>query len=104
MAITIPGFPEDRGPVKVDPATGSTLTKEASYCRDLKGCGDLEYLFLSQSMSINDCDAELCQRRFIASISVNIILYGPETDSGDVAVLMDYIKGNLTGAHKVCPS
>lgn len=103
MAITIPSFSEDRGPLKVDPKTGSTLSKESSYCRDLKGCGDMEYLFLQQSMNINDCDTDLCQRRFVGSVSIQVILYGPESTNADVDTLIDYVQANLKAAHKQCP-
>lgn len=103
MAITIPAFSEDRGPVKVDPNTGSTLSKESSYCRDLVGCGDKDYLFLQQSMNINDCDTDLCQRRFVASVSIQVILYGPESSDADVTTLIDYVRDNLVSAHQSCP-
>lgn len=103
MAITIPGFEEDRGPLKADPKTGSTLSKEASYCRDLKGCGDKEYLFLEQAMSINDCDTDECQRRFLGSVSIKVILYGPETEQADVDTMINYVRDNLKAAHKTCP-
>jgi hypothetical protein len=103
MALEIPAFPEDRGPIKVDPKTGSTLQKETAYCKDLKGCGDKDFTVLSQAMSINKCATDgSCQREFVASVSINIIMDG-DLPSSDVGVLIDYIKDNLEAAHLSCP-
>lgn len=103
MAITIPAFPEDRGPLKVDPNTGSTLQKETSYCKDLRGCGEKDFTVLQQAMSINRCAQDgSCQREFLASVSVNVTLKGDSTEA-DVETLIDYIKDNLKAAYKTCP-
>lgn len=103
MAIVIPAFSEDRGPIKVDPFTGSTLSKEAAYCKDLKGCGQKDYTVLQQAMSINRCAEDgSCVREFVASVSVNVTLKGDNTSS-DVETLIDYIKDNLKAAFLSCP-
>lgn len=103
MAIVIPNFPEDRGPFFVDPTTGSTLAKPSAYCRDLKGCGDQNYLFLSQSMNINGRDDD-CVRLLLASASVKIILYGPEVTSVDIGTVMEYIQNQLEASFVACPA
>lgn len=103
MAITIPTFSEDRGPVSVDPLTGSTLSKVSAYCRDLKGCGDKDYLFLSQAMNINGRDAD-CLREFKASISISVIVYGSDASATDVGTLIDSVKANLVAGYIGCPA
>jgi hypothetical protein len=103
MAITVPSFPEDRGPIKVDPLTGSTLADEVSYCKDLDGCGTKDFLVLSQSMSINECDTTICGKRFLASVSVNLTMRTANNSSDDVETLIDYIRDNLKAAYKACP-
>lgn len=103
MAITIPAFPEDRGPLKVDPNTGSTLQKESAYCKDLRGCGEKDYTVLQQAMSINRCAQDgSCQREFVASVSVNVTLKG-DSSADDVETLIDYIRDNLKAAFTPCP-
>lgn len=100
MPLTIPTFAEDRGPIKVDPDTGSTKSKPASYCRDLKGCGEKDYSFGQMSISINECTN--CVREFKGSLSLNYIV-----DTGlawaDVELMLTEVTNDLESAFKTCP-
>lgn len=100
MALTIPSFSEDRGPIKVDPATGSTITTPASYCRDLKGCGSADFSHGSISLSINNCTN--CVREFQGSFSVSYILNTGHTFA-DVELMWNTAKTALSAAFKTCP-
>jgi len=99
MAITIPSFPEDRGPIKVDPLTGSTITKPSAYCRDLKGCGDATYTVGQISMSVNQCTD--CVRDFKGSASINYIV-GENEKFDEAKKLIDYLMDELKAAHREC--
>lgn len=101
MPLTIPTFSEDRGPIKVDPGTGSTKTTPAVYCRDLKGCGSDDFSFGSMSISINECTD--CTRVFKGSASLSYLV-----DTGlaftDVQLMIDEITTDLSAAFKTCPT
>lgn len=99
MTITIPAFAEDRGPIKVDPLTGSTLTKPAAYCRDLKGCGEKTYSVGQISMSINECTD--CVREFKGSASINYIV-GESEPWEEAQKLIDYLSNVIQSVHASC--
>lgn len=100
MAITIPEFSQNRGNLRIDPFTGSTLQLPASYERDLKGCGNCDYVVLQQSMNINSNDAN-CKRSFVASLSISLILPSASAGgaAGDVDTLVDFLVANLREAY-----
>lgn len=100
MPLTIPTFSEDRGPICIDPASGSTKTKPSTYCRDLKGCGAKDYSVGSMSISINECTN--CVREFKGSLSMSYIV-----DTGlsfaDVELMLNVVTTDLQASFKTCP-
>lgn len=100
MPITIPTFTEDRGPIQVDPATGSTKSKPAVYCRDLKGCGEKDFSFGQMSISINECTN--CVREFQGNLNLSYIVNTGLAWS-DVELMLTEVTNELEAAFKTCP-
>lgn len=100
MAITIPQFTEDRGPMKVDPKTGSTLNQPISFCKDLKGCGDPTYSVVSGAISVNGVDED-CAPVFKGSASVSVTA-GPNESWTEAKKLIDAVVAELQNAFTSC--
>lgn len=72
LPITIPTYSQDRGPVKIDPVTKSTLQEPASYKKE-DVCGREAYTSLGTSLSVNQL-SEDCQTVLAASGSLQVTI------------------------------
>lgn len=83
MPIQVPNWAnaDDRGTEFYDLCTGSTRTKPVAYDRDLKGCGEPEYVFFRSGETVNQ--RADCVTKAVFGLSISGFVYY-DTNAGDV--------------------